>query len=91
MCGVAAPGKKDAPSNIAFSATCERKIGIMRVRTLQESLSSCDVSNLCVDLKRANSLDKDRSSSVRFREVRIREHAVTIGDNPSCSSGAPIR
>ena len=28
--------------------------------------------------------------SVRFHQVEIREYYVTIGDNPSCSSGCPI-
>ena len=31
------------------------------------------------------------STSVSFESITIREYAVTIGDNPSCSSGAPIR
>jgi hypothetical protein len=31
------------------------------------------------------------SSSVSFENITIREYAVCIGDNPSCSSGAPIR
>jgi hypothetical protein len=30
------------------------------------------------------------STSVSFESITIREYAVTIGDNPSCSSGAPI-
>mmetsp|Transcript_15206 Transcript_15206/g.22251 ORF Transcript_15206/g.22251 Transcript_15206/m.22251 type:complete len:159 (-) Transcript_15206:231-707(-) len=30
------------------------------------------------------------SSSVSFENITIREYSVTIGDNPSCSSGAPI-
>lgn len=30
------------------------------------------------------------SSSVSFENITIREYAVCIGDNPSCSSGAPI-
>lgn len=29
-------------------------------------------------------------SRVRFDRVSIREHAVVIGDNPSCSGGAPV-
>ncbi len=67
----------------------------MRVRTLKDSLSSCDtVSNDSTDsfdVKRVASLHESQSISVRFSEVHIREYAVTIGDNPSCSSGAPVR
>ena len=31
------------------------------------------------------------TAKVRFDRVSIREHAVVIGDNPSCSGGAPVR
>jgi hypothetical protein len=31
------------------------------------------------------------SSSVSFDSITIREYSVTIGDNPSCSGGVPIR
>ncbi len=93
MCGA---HTKSALPNSTFSTTRQRENGIMRVRTLKESLFSCDsnstdTSNHSVDLKRDNSLDKGQTSTVRFSEVHIREYAVTIGDNPSCSSGAPIR
>lgn len=30
------------------------------------------------------------SSSVCFKNVEIREYCITIGDNPSCTSGCPI-
>ncbi len=33
----------------------------------------------------------ERPVSVRFCQVTIREYNLTIGDNPACSGGAPIR
>ena len=40
-----------------------------------------------------NSSDSDRRGSprgVRFQHVRMKEYERIIGDNPSCSSGAPV-
>jgi hypothetical protein len=31
-----------------------------------------------------------QKKSVRFENVNIREYSRIIGDNPSCSSGAPV-
>lgn len=30
-------------------------------------------------------------SRVQFKDVEIREYNLTIGDNPACSSGCPVR
>lgn len=38
----------------------------------------------------ANGGSKKKKRSVRFRNVYIREYAITIGDNPYCSFGVPI-
>ncbi len=71
--------------------------GIMRVRTQKDSLSS-SASDLKLRPSTTSTVSLDASqstsctcSSVRFSEVHIREYDVTIGDNPSCSHGAPIR
>ena len=71
--------------------------GIMRVRTLAESLGS--------DITLQNNSSRQQSAhlmrrcnsciavpmSVEFNHVDIREYDVVVGDNPSCSDGAPIR
>jgi len=70
----------------------ERQAGIMLVRTLRDSLDSIKDG-----IERKHSKDSDGpsddspSSSVRFNQITIREYDIVIGDNPSCSSGAPIR
>jgi len=33
---------------------------------------------------------KNMSRNLQFDAIEIREYARTVGDNPSCSSGAPI-
>ena len=55
--------------------------GILRARTLTESLNSVT----------ASSSANYEKSTVRFNHVDVREYAVTIGDNPSCSIGPPVR
>jgi hypothetical protein len=34
---------------------------------------------------------KKKSSSVSFKNITVRGYDRTIGDNPSCTSGCPIR
>lgn len=55
--------------------------GIMKVKTLRDSLSSSEGK---VQYSR-------RSNSVQFHDVSIREYNLVIGDNPSVSGGAPLR
>jgi hypothetical protein len=53
---------------------------IMKWTTLDESIG--------------HSYGSDREGerrSLRFGKVKIREYARTVGDNPSCSSGPPVR
>ena len=49
---------------------------------LNSSESSLHSSSSCCS--------RQLSSSVRFRNVKIREYGITLGDNPSCSGGPPI-
>ena len=93
--------------------------GIMRVKTLRDSLNSVPHSSLdktstvsesenstrsrrsfviveddhhqSIDGELLENLDKNFISSVGFKHIAVREYAVIIGDNPSCSGGAPIR
>ena len=45
-----------------------------------------------VDSRSTNSINKDEARrQVRFGEVEIWEFPIVIGDNPGCSSGAPIQ
>lgn len=53
---------------------------IMKLSTVDESLHSTYGSD------RSRKGDK-----LKFDKVKIREYARTVGDNPSCSSGPPVR
>lgn len=52
----------------------------MRVSSLDESLH-----------KRGLAKNPERPSGIKFHEIRIREYARALGDNPSCSAGPPVR
>jgi hypothetical protein len=52
---------------------------VMKVRTLDESVHSTYGS------------EPGDKGSIQFKNVVIREYARTVGDNPSCSSGPPVR
>lgn len=60
---------------------------IMKKRTVDESLHSTyggsEDGTMC-------GRGKDRPS-LRFDKINIRVYSRTVGDNPSCSSGPPIR
>ena len=63
------------------------------------STSSADPTGDVVPLRsclRKSPINKEVKQSsmlqvVRFQDVHVREFEVIVGDNPSCSSGAPIR
>ena len=55
---------------------------ILRFKTVDESLHSTYGSD---DGRRHS------DTRLRFKSVVIREYARTVGDNPSCSSGPPVR
>ena len=61
----------------------------MSVKTLRDSLS---LENKSGRKKNKESSRKSCSfHSVSFSKVAIQEHEIIVGDNPSCSNGAPIR
>lgn len=74
---------------------------IMRVKTHLDSLKSSFREVNCQDSgsNREVSIHSDCSklssdataSSVKFDVISIREYDLTIGDNPSCTAGAPLR
>ena len=66
------------------------KKGIMRVKTLRDSLSTSYIGSSTSTHLESNSKECD-IPSVGFKDVTIREYAIDIGDNPSCSGGVPIR
>lgn len=54
---------------------------IMKRRTLDESLHS----------KYGSEGSRNGDRALQFDRIMIREYARTVGDNPSCSSGPPVR
>eukprot|EP00814_Leptocylindrus_danicus_P004896 CAMPEP_0116022308 /NCGR_PEP_ID=MMETSP0321-20121206/10910_1 /TAXON_ID=163516 /ORGANISM="Leptocylindrus danicus var. danicus, Strain B650" /LENGTH=258 /DNA_ID=CAMNT_0003493355 /DNA_START=96 /DNA_END=872 /DNA_ORIENTATION=- len=67
------------------SSGCSPKIkSSMRVRTLDESLHGSRHSRFSTNSR------VSVSSNVSFNKVQIREYPVTIGDNPSVSTGPPL-
>ena len=69
---------------------------IMRVASLDESLHNFDISrsrggrvNSSVEV--LPTLKETDSRNVIFDAIRIREYERSLGDNPSCSTGPPIR
>ena len=68
--------------------------GCMRVRTLEESLSTSLIKRQ-KSMEQGSSLGKTEStcsssSSVHFGTVEIRQYVRCLGDNPACSNGPPI-
>jgi hypothetical protein len=58
---------------------------IMKKRTIDESLHSTYGSEeMITGLSR-------KLDSLKFDKICIREYSRTVGDNPSCSSGPPVR
>ena len=52
----------------------------MRVSSLDESLH-----------KKGLAKNPARPGRIEWHEIRIREYARALGDNPSCSAGPPVR
>ena len=61
---------------------------IMKRRTLDESLHSAYGSEDGMISGRSGS---KKTISLQFDKIYIREYSRTVGDNPSCSSGPPVR
>jgi hypothetical protein len=58
----------------------EEMKSIMKCRTLDESIHS----------EYGSGADKS-DRGIKFDKVVLREYSRTLGDNPSCSSGPPVR
>ena len=58
---------------------------IMKWRTLDESLHSSSGAEDIIVQRRI------KNNSLQFSNINIREYLRTVGDNPSCSSGPPVR
>jgi len=67
----------------------------MRVASLDESLHNFDISrsrgSVASSVEALPTLAENDPRNVIFDEIRIREYERSLGDNPSCSSGPPIR
>lgn len=66
---------------ISMPETLLHSNSIMKFRTVDESLHSIYGSES----------DSPKDRSLKFDKILIREYARTLGDNPSCSSGPPVR
>lgn len=60
-------------------------------QTPRSSILRKSSGELSASSRRSFASTSTHTSSVSFDHVTVREYEVTIGDNPSCSSGAPIR
>ena len=58
--------------------------GIMRCRTLDESLHSTYGAQ-------SETGSNPERKGIEFDKIVIREYGRTVGDNPSCRSGPPVR
>ena len=61
---------------------------ILKCKTVDESLHS--VANQSTRSEPAN-IGRPSNKGITFGNIGIREYARTLGDNPSCSSGPPVR
>ena len=77
--GLSIPGKYGRAISMTGSQ-CDAQ-SIMKFRTMDESLHSVYGSDS----------DSSKEQSVKFDKILIREYSLTVGDNPSCSSGPPVR
>jgi hypothetical protein len=78
----------------------KKKMGDLR-RCMSAPTTGLDILNISsimkwttLDESIGHSYGSDRSGerrSLQFGKVKIREYARTVGDNPSCSSGPPVR
>ena len=76
---------KHYSSLISSESTIETVISSSSL-DLDSSSSTCSSSMLSPDTKKA----QRRRSSVQFGSLTIRNYEVQLGDNPSCSNGAPV-
>ena len=74
--------KKPRQRCLSFPTYLNLSKSIMKRRTLDESLHSAYGSEDGV---------MRGKNSIQFDKINIREYSMTVGDNPSCSSGPPIR
>ena len=68
----------------------EKSSGIMRVKTLEDSILQSSIRSINSGSQRSLASDMSTKSSVRFKNIQIREYAIVPGDNPSCSCGPAI-
>lgn len=71
---------------------CELRLvrvkSILRVDTNEESHRTVNIGQEAIDFTSGSASVLKR---VSFRNVNVREYDLTIGDNPSCSAGPPLR
>jgi hypothetical protein len=80
-------GSRASNSSTASPTTCLKKSPSSKSNGSSPTVVATGNSGSSPPQHRRNG----KSRHVRFRTVYIREYERIIGDNPSCSSGAPIR
>ena len=74
------------PSHSAPPQRQQRTGSILKTKTLTDSLAPRGSGP-----EEGEGPQRRRTASITFDRIEIREYARTIGDNPSCTAGPPIR
>jgi len=77
------PAKRPIRRCISVPETLYDIRSVLRIRTLDESIHST--------YGESDGGSRGSRGNIKFKNVGIREYARTVGDNPSCSSGPPVR
>lgn len=79
-------------SNLKTSSSV--KAPVVTVNKLKEQLTNTSLSSSSehkeIDIPPSDDPQRQQRRGVRFSDIYIREYAITLGDNPSCTSGPPV-
>lgn len=84
---LSAPGSSTISTRISSHATESLDAQVSKV---SRGIEAPAVTETTIQSTGSNSTYSQKSKSVRFSVVEIRDYAREVADNPSCSSGPPI-